>query len=412
MARILRIINRFNLGGPTYNAAYLTKYLNSNYETLLIGGAKDPSEANSDFIVKNLGITPIIIPEMKRPISLKNDWIAYQKLKKIITDYKPDIVHTHASKAGALGRLAAYNQKVPVIIHTFHGHVFDAYFGSAQANFYKFLERRLANFSTKIIAISDIQKDDLVNKFKICNEDKVEIIKLGFDLSKFHDNQEEKRLQFRAKYAVEDDEIAIAITGRLVPVKNHSMFLDVVKKVLDCTTKKVRFFIVGDGEERDNITQKINALHIPYCDALQSIESKPLTLTSWIKDVDVLNAGVDIVVLTSLNEGTPVSLIEAQAANKPIVTTNVGGISDIVIPNKTALLAESNDANFFAEQLLSLIENESKRLEFQIEGWRYVRDRFHHTRLTAEMDSLYSTLLEEYRVKQQKFSNAVSFSTK
>ena len=412
MTKILRIINRFNLGGPTYNAAYLTKYLEPNYETLLVGGAKDPSEANSDFIVKNLGINSIIIPEMLRSIDVKNDWIAYQKLKKIIADFKPDIVHTHASKAGALGRMAAHNQKVPVIIHTFHGHVFDAYFGSAQANFYKFLERRLAKMSSKIIAISENQKDDLVNKYRICPADKVEIIKLGFDLSKFQNNQEEKRLQFRTKYAVADDEIAIAITGRLVPVKNHAMFLDVVQKVLENTTKKVRFFIVGDGEERQNIEQKIATLNIPYCDALKSIEPKPLTLTSWIKDVDVVNAGVDIVVLTSLNEGTPVSLIEAQAANKPVVTTNVGGISDIVIPNKTALLAETNDVEVFSNQLLSLIEDCDKRLYFQESGWSFVRDRFHYTRLTSEMDCLYKHLLNESTLKQVDYSNAIAYSTK
>ncbi len=399
MTRILRIINRFNLGGPTYNAAYLTKYLDSKYETLLVGGAKDPTEANSDFIVHNLGIKPVIIPEMQRAINIQQDWIAYHKIKKIIKDFKPDIVHTHASKAGALGRLAAHNSGVPVILHTFHGHVFDAYFGSTQANVYKMVERVMAKYSSKIIAISDNQKDDLVNKYRICPDDKVEIIKLGFDLSKFQDNQEEKRTQFRQKYKVANDEIAIAITGRLVPIKNHSMFVDVVGKVLAKTTKKVRFFIVGDGEERQNIEQKLTLNQISFCDALKEISPEPVTFTSWLKDVDVVNAGVDVVVLTSLSEGTPVSLIEAQASNKPIVTTNVGGISNIVVPDKTALLAETDDVETFANHLLTIIENQQLREEMSEEGWNFVREKFHYTRLVNEMDELYTKLLSEVKVK-------------
>lgn len=400
MTKVLRIINRFNLGGPTYNAAYLTRYLGSEYETLLVGGAKDPTEANSDFIVKNLGIDPLIIPEMHRSLSLSKDWVTYQKIKKIITDFKPDIVHTHASKAGALGRLAAHNLKVPVIVHTFHGHVFDAYFGLAQATFYKNIERVMAKYSTRIIAISENQKEDLVNKYKICSEEKVRIIKLGFDLSRFQEDQKEKRIHFRQKYLVADDEIVIAIIGRLVPIKNHAMFIDVVRKIMDNTTRKVRFFIVGDGEERMNIEQKLMQSNIPFCDALKEITPSVVTLTSWIKEVDVVNAGTDIVVLTSLSEGTPVSLIEAQAANKPVVTTNVGGISNIVIPGKTALLAETNDVDMFTEQLLSIIENRQLREDMSEHGWDFVREKFHYTRLVNEMDQLYTELLLE--AKEQK----------
>ncbi len=258
----------------------------------------------------------------------------------------------------------------------------------------------MAKYSTRIIAISENQKEDLVNKYKICSEEKVHIIKLGFDLSKFQENQKEKRVYFRQKYLVADDEIAVAIIGRLVPIKNHAMFIDVVRKVMDTTTRKVRFFIVGDGEERTNIEQKLKQSNIPFCDALKGIIPSAVTLTSWIKDVDVVNAGADIVVLTSLNEGTPVSLIEAQAANKPVVTTNVGGISDIVIPGKTALLAESNDVDMFTEQLLSIIENRQLRQDMSEYGWDFVREKFHYTRLVNEMDQLYTELLLE--AKEQK----------
>ena len=158
MKKVLRIINRFNLGGPTYNAAYLTKYLSSDYETLLVGGQHDESEASSSHILEDLNLNPIIIPEMRREINFKNDRIAYQKIKNIINEFKPDIVHTHASKAGAIGRIAANKAGVKQIYHTFHGHVFHSYFGKAKTTFYKNLERYLAKKSTKIIAISEKNK--------------------------------------------------------------------------------------------------------------------------------------------------------------------------------------------------------------------------------------------------------------
>jgi len=185
MPRILRIINRFNIGGPTYNAAYLSKYLSSDFETLLVAGEKDETEDSSQFILQELGLKPIIIPEMKREINLKNDRIAYKKIKEIIADFKPDIVHTHASKAGALGRLAAYKMKVPVILHTFHGHVFHSYFGKAKTKMYKTIERNLARKSTKIIAISDIQKIELSKIHNITKPNNINVIPLGFDLIKF-----------------------------------------------------------------------------------------------------------------------------------------------------------------------------------------------------------------------------------
>src|SRR6185437_10499562 len=161
MPRVLRIINRFNLGGPAYNVAFLTKYLPPEYETLLIGGEKEPDEESSLFIFKEMDLEPLVISEMNRSVNFLQDVKAYYRIKKIIKKFKPDIVHTHAAKAGALGRLAAYNCKVPVIIHTFHGHVFHSYFGKFKTTIYKNIERFLAKKSTAIIAISDRQKHEL-----------------------------------------------------------------------------------------------------------------------------------------------------------------------------------------------------------------------------------------------------------
>ena len=391
MPRVLRIINRFNLGGPTYNAAYLSKHLPNEFETLLVGGEKDQSEDSSLYILTELNITPVIIPEMKRPLNFKNDRTAYRKIKKIIREFKPDIVHTHASKAGALGRLAASQMKVPVIIHTFHGHVFHSYFSKAKTSFYKSIERNLAKKSTKIIAISELQKKELSEVHSICNPEKIEVIPLGFNLDKFKENKDSKRCQFRTTWGISDDEIAIGIIGRLVPIKDHIFFLRVAKKVLNRTNKKIKFIIIGDGEEKKRLLDFCKSENLPfdYCTPSQN----PVLFTSWIKDADIALSGLDIVCLTSLNEGTPVSLIEAQANGKPIVSTNVGGIENVVIPNETAFLSEVNDLNTYTQHLLKLIENKSIRHHFSSNG-NHVFEKFHYTRLGNDMAELYHRLLQ------------------
>src|ERR1700741_2088193 len=306
MPKILRIINRFNLGGPTYNVAYLSRYMDPSYETLLIGGDKEEGEDSSTFILEKLGLNPVILPELKRNPDLKTDRAAYKKIKEIIRDFKPDIVHTHASKAGAVGRLAAASCKVPVIVHTFHGHVFHSYFGRAKTAFYKTIERHLAKKTTAIIAISDIQKNELVTIHKIAPADKVHVINLGFDLARFHEGQEEKRRAFRDFYQLDDDETAVVIVGRMVPVKNHDMFIRCLGNVLRQTGKKVRAFIVGDGETRARTEALAKELAIEFTDYVNDPVRKTLTFTSWITDVDRVLAGCDIVCLSSFNEGTPV----------------------------------------------------------------------------------------------------------
>lgn len=398
MTKVLRIINRFNLGGPTYNVAYLSKYMSDDFETLLVGGAKDDTEESSDFIINNLGLKPIIVEEMLREIDLKNDYAAYKKIKKIIREFKPDIVHTHASKAGTLGRLAASSCDVPIIIHTFHGHVFHSYFGKLKTLFYKTIERYLAKKSTVIIAISEIQKKELVEIHKICKAEKVKVIPLGFDLSKFQENILEKRKSFRTKYNLDEDEIAISIIGRLVPIKNHTLFLEAIKIVSEKTSKKIRAFIIGDGEERQNIESKATELGISFIDGTKTNKKSLLTFTSWIKEIDIALAGSDIIVLTSLNEGTPVSLIEAQAANKPIVSTNVGGIENVVLPDQTAFLCENNNLKEFSEALLKLIEDNQLRITMSEKGWNHVKEKFHYTRLVKDLENLYNQL-----TKNRKF---------
>ncbi|MBP7497826.1 MAG: glycosyltransferase [Bacteroidales bacterium] len=395
MYKVLRIINRFNLGGPTFNAAYLTKYLEPDYQTLLMGGVKQASEESSEFIIKDLGINYQIIPEMRRTINYLNDLKAYNIISKTIKDFKPDIVHTHAAKAGAIGRVAAHRNKVPVILHTYHGHVFHSYFNSLKSSFYINIERYLAGISTKIIAISEIQKYELSQIHKIAKSDKFEIIPLGFDLSKFNTDKEAKRLKFREYYKINDDEIAVGIIGRLAPVKNHIFFIDSIENVLKATSKKLRFIIIGDGESKFEIIEHIKNKNIPYSEFNIDKKAATITFTSWIKNIDTALPGLDIVALTSLNEGTPVSLIEAQAAGKPIISTKVGGIENVVIPCKSALLSEVQDLETFSSNLLKLIEDDKLRYEMSLYGWDFVKEKFHYTRLVADMKNLYDKLLKK-----------------
>ncbi|MFM8241809.1 MAG: glycosyltransferase, partial [Crocinitomicaceae bacterium] len=251
--KVLRIINRFNIGGPTYNATFLSKFLSEDFETLLIGGLPEEGESDSLHIPRSYGLEPLLIPELKRQPNFFSDRKAMKKIKEIIREFNPDIVHTHASKAGALGRKAAIDCKVPVIVHTFHGHVFHSYFGSFKTQIFKFIERRLAAKTNGIIAISALQKKELCDQYRIAPENKTTVIPLGFDLQKFQVHQQAKRAKTRQEFGIHDNEVAIAIIGRLSLVKNHSFFIDVIANLHVRTTKKIKVFIVGDGEERDRI---------------------------------------------------------------------------------------------------------------------------------------------------------------
>jgi len=395
MVKVLRILNRFNLGGPTFNAGYLAKYLAPEFETLLVAGMKDESEESSMHIIDELRVKPIMIPEMKREVSIVNDRVAYRKIKKIISDFKPDIVHTHAAKAGAIGRLAAINSNVRIIIHTFHGHVFHSYFNKVKTKIFLEIERYLASRSTRLIALSNHLKDELINEYKICNPDKIEVIPLGFELNRFFQDQTEKRNDFREKNNINHDDIAIGIIGRLVPIKNHELFIRSIAKINSKSDRKIKAFIIGDGEERNKLENLAIKLNIDFANEQVPNKSALLVFTSWIKEIDYAIAGMDIIALTSLNEGTPVSLIEAQAAGKPIVSTNVGGVSDVVFPERSALLSESMNLEEFSDNLLRLIENEDLRVELAQYGRDQIIEKYDYTVLIKNLTKLYNKLLCE-----------------
>jgi len=387
MIKVLRIINRFNLGGPTFNAALLTKYMDEEFETLLIGGVPDEGETDSLHIIEKYDLKPIIIPELIRNPNVISDRKAYRKIKSIIKEYQPDIVHTHASKAGLLGRKAAISCGVKTIVHTYHGHVFHSYFGKLKTHLIKAVERNLANKSSGIVAISALQKKELVETHKICKENKVKVIPLGFDLTEFLKDNPELRVKVRKQYNIGDDEVAIAIVGRLAPIKNHAFFLKVIQRLLEQGIEGIKVFIVGDGSEKRAIENSCHIINKQY--------GQKIILTSWVIDISTFNKGMDIICLSSDNEGTPVSLIEAQASGVPVVSTDVGGVRDIVLDGESGFITKQGDIETYVEKLRLLVENEKLRVKFAATGRVFVTSRFNFERLANDMSGYYRKLLKK-----------------
>lgn len=388
--RVLRIINRFNIGGPTFNTTFLTRFLGDEYETMLVGGFPEEDESDSLHIPESYGLQPVLIKELVRTPSISSDRKAYKRLKEIIREFQPHIVHTHASKAGALGRKAANACEVPVIVHTFHGHIFHSYFGKVKTRLFKEVERNLAKKSHAIVAISDRQKHELCEDHKVCKANKTHVIPLGFDLQPFHDKREAEREAKRKQLGLDSETVAIAIIGRFAPIKNHDLFFDAMEIVLASTNKPIQLFVVGDGAERETIEKRAAKLNMQYPDVVQ--------LTSWITDIAAFNAAIDLICLTSNNEGTPVSLIEAQAACIPLISTDVGGVRDVVQDGDTGFVVPVNDVKVLSEKVLELVEDEKKRQKMSLNGWIFVKDKFHYSTLAKNMDGLYKELLVKNNV--------------
>jgi glycosyltransferase involved in cell wall biosynthesis len=395
MPRVLRIINRLNLGGPTYNAAYLSKYLAPEFETLLVAGTKLDTEESSEFIVRQMGLEPVMIPEMRREIDFFSDRKAYHKITELIRKFRPHIVHTHAAKAGTLGRLAAFNMDVPVILHTFHGHVFHSYFNPVKTAIFKRIERYLSAKSTRIIAISELQKDELCRIHRVCRPEQTVVIPLGFDLSRFNTDQERKRSVFRAEYGIEPGTVAMAIIGRIVPVKNHEFFIRALHLLKQSAKSDFIAFVVGDGELREQTEKLATSLGLTIGYRPPWPNRPDVVFTSWIHEIDFPLAGCDVVALTSRNEGTPVSLIEAQAAGKAVVTLEAGGIGNVVLPGKSALVSPQGDLGAFTANLLKLTDHSELRHQMSASGSAFVNEKFHFNRLVGDMRTLYRSLLKE-----------------
>jgi glycosyltransferase involved in cell wall biosynthesis len=394
MIKILRLTNRLNVGGPTFNVALLSKYIGIEFETKILAGNIEPHESSSSYILENLGLSYINVPQMFRRINPVADFKALIFIIKYINKYKPDIIHTHAAKAGALGRIGAFfaKHKTKIIIHTYHGNVFDGYFSLFKSKIILVVERFLARHTTKIIALSEKQKRELFEKYRICDSEKIEVVPLGFDLNSFSENLEFKRTAFRSSFKIDDNTCVISIIGRLTSIKNHNFLIEKLASIKGKTGKKVLLLIVGDGEDKASImefAQRMN-LNVGNVKSNQDARDLDILFLSWRKDIDHINAASDIVALCSLNEGTPVSIIEAMSSSRAVITTNVGGISDFVDNNQNGVVVDFDN---YEEQLLRLIKDEDYR-NFLASNASSVYNQFHYTNLIENTRTLYFNCLK------------------
>ena len=324
--KILRVISRLNIGGPSIHVHLLTNNLNhKQFITKLVTGKISPFEGDMSYLIKDNEKLPIIIPQLQREVNIVNDLTSLYKFYKLILKYKPDIVHTHTAKAGSVARTSVFiynlfHEKHIYLVHTFHGNIFQGYFKKITAKVYLLIERLLAEYTDQIIAISESQKNELVNKFNIARSKKVKILKLGFDLRPFTETIKYHG-DLRKKYNIEGKTFLIGIIGRLVPIKNHILFLKAARIFISNNPElDVKFLIIGDGELKDKLsffTEKAGL-------------KKFVIFCGWIKNISKIYTELDLLALTSINEGTPVSIIEAMAASIPVIATNAGGVKDLL----------------------------------------------------------------------------------
>ncbi len=383
MVRILRIFSRLNVGGPSIHVVLLTAGLAPRgYETCLAVGKESNTEGNMIYLAEQYGIQPRLIPELGRAIHPLDDAIAFKKIFQIIRKFRPDIVHTHTAKAGVLGRIAAKLLGVPVILHTFHGHVFHSYFGNSRSAFFRWIERFLAHLSTRVVAISDNVKQDLI-LYHIAPPEKIVVVPLGLDLEALLRVQRH-RGKFRAELGIPADKMLVGGVGRVVGVKNLGLAVEAADQVV-ARLPNTHFAIIGDGEEREKIERMV----------LYRGRKTHFSFLGWRRDLSDVYSDCDVALNTSLNEGTPVALIEAMAAGLPTVATNVGGTANVVVHDTTGYLCPSGDASALASALVHLLTDKRRRNEMGRLGRERVRERFSKERLLNDLDHLYTQLLHE-----------------
>lgn len=378
--KVLRIITRLNIGGPTIHTVLLNAKMDPDkYESFLLVGNIESNESDMSYFADQYNIKPIYINSMSREIRLIKDIKALLQIYKYIRKINPDIVHTHTAKAGILGRLAAKLLKVPIIIHTFHGNVFNGYFGKLKTDFFIWFEKMLAINSTKIITISEQQKNELLT-LGITNNNKNEVINLGFQFENVIPTKDDKS-KFREKHNLSEDVKLIGIVGRLVPIKNHHLFLEIAEEIIK-DHSNVYFPIIGDGELREDIEKEIVTRNL----------NERVFVTGFIKNLKPVYADLDMVLLTSNNEGTPVALIEAMACKKLVMSTRVGGVEDFIENGINGFFFPKGNSDFFVYEINSWLENEEKYIEIKTNANIKAIEKFSYKRLINDMDNLYSKL--------------------
>ena len=379
--KVMRIIARLNVGGPAIHTVLLTERMDkTHYETLLVTGIEGTTEGSMRYLADAAGIQPIVIPEMGREISWRDDFVALWKLIQLIRREKPDIIDTHTAKAGTLGRIAAIIAlagRRKRLFHTFHGHVFHGYFGPRKTRVFIRIEQVLASFTDRLIAVSEITKQELV-QYKIATGDKISVIPHGLNLTPFLECSSYCG-QFRAELGLDDDSILLGVVARLVPIKAIDLLLRAVA-IVQQHHPSIRVAIIGDGELRESLEAHSVSLGL----------SEIVHFVGYRTDLPKIYADLDIVALSSLNEGLPVSIIEAMASGCTVVSTAVGGVPNLITDNVTGFLAASGDPLAFASALRRSIESQDRWLEIRSRARFEVEAQYDVTRLVADMSALYA----------------------
>lgn len=383
--RVLRVIARLNIGGPAIQAIFLTKLMQPlGYETRLVRGVEAPDEGSMDELAQRMGVRPTLLPTMRRDPG-PGDLRALVSLMRILRRDRPQLVHTHAAKGGTLGRVAtvlAFPRSRPAIVHTFHGHSLTGYFSDRTARLYTRIERFLAHWSDVLIAVSPEVRDDLVG-LGVAPAEKIRVIPLGLDLSRFLDDgsRADRGAAVRAQLGVTPDEEVVTLVARLVPIKRVDRFLDVAARLTD--RPRVKFVVVGDGELRDELR---------FSRAAAALGDR-LVWAGFRRDMPEVCFASEVVVLTSDNEGTPVSLIEAQAAAVPVVSTDVGGVRSAVLDGETGLLAAPDDVDGLADAVRAVLDDPHRARDMAVAGRAHAAATFGVERLVDDLDCLYRELL-------------------
>ena len=382
--KVLRIIARMNVGGPAIHVVNLTAGLDpSRFDSILVTGTENPGEGSLLDLALARRIEPVVIPEIVGQATLKpRDLKALIALYRLIRRERPQIVHTHAAKPGVLGRLAAQLAGVPVVVHTFHGHILHGYYGPLMSWLLRRMERLLAHCTDRIIAVSEQVKQDLV-RYGVAPPEKISVIPLGFDLQPFLDSAGHRGALYR-ELGLTNGARLVGIVGRIFPIKNHRLFLEAAAHVA-VEDRLAHFVVVGDGVLRPEMEEHARRLGI----------ADRMTFTGWRRDLPRIYPDLDVLVVSSKNEGTPVSAIEAMASGCPVVATRVGGLPDLIDDGETGHLVPSEDARALAGAILRVLRDRDAARRMAEAARARVRERFRADRLIADVEGLYSDLLAD-----------------
>jgi glycosyltransferase involved in cell wall biosynthesis len=388
--RVVRVITRLNIGGPAIQAISLSRDLGRDrFHTTLNHVRLGPSEGDMTEILPVEGARAIYVPRLARPVSPFDDLFAFWRIYRELCIARPQIIHTHMAKAGALGRAAGllYNltagrhQKAR-LVHTYHGHVFEGYFGDWSTKGFLFVERMLGRRTDALIAISEQIRTDLLRTYSVTTDDRVRLIPLGFDLTRLLTIAAEDRARARRTLGISESAVVVTTVGRLTAIKEQSLFIDMAARLV-ARGKDVVFLLVGDGELRSALEAQARRLAI----------ADRIRFLGWRGDLETVYGATDVFVLTSRNQGTPVALIESMAAGLPCVSTDVGGVRDVITEPSVGVLVPFGDPQRLEEAVAALCDAPDTRVEIGRRARDSVRQRFHVQRLVADIRELYWQLL-------------------